>query len=235
MYAPLIAVYQPIERSAAERTNANAIRAGSRRSPRGGTIEAKPATSGRIPMPRARPPAAHVPYVQMRSLYSRVMISHSCERLLAIALNTMTAPTARVIAPIQSQRLHVWRQARIRFDCQPTAPSAIPSTATSAMSWDRSRAATIAAARASSAERQVVRSVALRVSQRASVESVYASGSSTTIAEYESAGAATAPIAAATAQRCESTLRAIPYAGKIAAVITIAPAYLTVSYASWTE
>src|SRR5262245_39355028 len=157
------------------------------------------------------------------------MISHSWERRLAIAFRTIAAPTASVTAPTQSQVPQVALHARIRCDRQPTTPSEIASTATSATSWERTIAATSVAAKASSADRHVVLSVARRISQRASVDTGYASGSSTTIAEYESAGAATAPIAAAIAQRCETTVRAIPYAGKMVAVIASAPRYLTVS------
>ena len=54
----------------------------------------------------------------------------------------------------------------------------------------------------------------------------YASGSSTRNGEYESAGAATAPMAAKIANGRETTMRARKYAGKIVAVISATPSSL---------
>ncbi len=62
---------------------------------------------------------------------------------------------------------------------------------------------------------------AIRKSAR--VETGYASGSSTRNGEYDSAGATTAPTAAKSAHGRDTTRRARPYAGKIAAVISSTP------------
>ena len=58
----------------------------------------------------------------------------------------------------------------------------------------------------------------------------YASGSSTRNGEYESAGAAAAPMAAKIAYGRDTTMRARKYAGKIVAVITAAPSSLIRAY-----
>ncbi len=57
------------------------------------------------------------------------------------------------------------------------------------------------------------------ISQSAVVETGYASGSSTRIGEYASAGTATEAPAAASAYHFGTTIRASPYAGKTVAVI----------------
>ena len=65
----------------------------------------------------------------------------------------------------------------------------------------------------------VGRSSARAISQSAVVEIGYASGSSTRIGEYASAGTATEAPAAASAYHFGTTIRASPYAGKTVAVI----------------
>ena len=65
----------------------------------------------------------------------------------------------------------------------------------------------------------VGRSSARAISQSAVVETGYASGSSTRIGEYASAGTATEAPAAASAYHFGTTIRASPYAGNTVAVI----------------
>src|SRR5262245_30421463 len=86
-------------------------------------------------------------------------------------------------------------------------------------SCDLVSAPTTHSANAAARRPQVRRSMQRAISQSASVEIGYASGSSTRIGAYASAGTATAAVAAASAYHFGTTMRASPYAGKIVAVI----------------
>ena len=82
---------------------------------------------------------------------------------------------------------------------------------------------------------QVGSTRARAISNSASVDSGYASGSSTKNGEYASAGTAVAPPAAASAYHGGTTSRASAYAGKIVAVIASTSRSFAVAYAAVVE
>ncbi len=135
------------------------------------------------------------------------------------AENASTAPMTRTIAPSQSQRVHVDRQRRAGSDSHANQRRLRAKTAKRTASWVRVSVATTEAPSAAAARPQLGATSVLAISQSASVESGYASGSSTKIGEYARAGTATAAPAAANAYHGRTTSRARPYAGKIVAVI----------------
>src|SRR4249919_304564 len=135
------------------------------------------------------------------------------------AENASTAPTTRMVAPSQSQRVHRERQRRPGSDSHANQRRPRMKTAKRTASWVRASVATSEAASAAAARPRLGATSVLAISQSASVESGYASGSSTKIGEYARAGTATAAPAAANANHGRTTSRARPYAGKTVAVI----------------
>src|SRR5918996_2207116 len=218
-YAPFTPTYTTNTTSVERLVTTNARVRGSRISSRGRASADSPATTGSTPIPIASAPRAQDACSGMRSRKKPVVSRQLCERWPRKAENVTAMPTARTAAPAQSQVDHVERHRRACPDCQ-TYQS--PPSAKTANRIESCVRVNIAAAQTTSAVAtriQLGEANARAMSQRDSVETGYASGSSTRNGEYESAGTVTAPAAAASAYHGRTTIRASAYAGKIVAVI----------------
>ena len=165
----MIAAYHAKPTTAPAETTTKARTPGRSRSRAGTASIARSAIAGRIPIPIANAPPAQLPYSTIRSFQAVAAVSHSPERWPRNATIPITAPTASVTPPAQSQRVHVARQRRIPPVRHTRARTPKARAARSAASCERTSTASRQAPTARARLARPGRSIARTVSQSASV------------------------------------------------------------------
>src|SRR5688572_9839366 len=210
LYAPLTPAYTTKTKRAATLVVMNARVRGSRSSDRGRASAATPSRTGSTPTPIASAPSAQLACSKSRSLYRSMVLRHASDPWPIVAISANAMPSASVTAPTQSQVVHRVRQRRATSDCHASESRPTTRTTKRIASCVRVSTATTHIANAAATRPFDGRSSDRAISQSESVDTGYASGSSTRKGEYASAGTATDAPAAASAYHFGTTIRASP-------------------------